>query len=211
MLGFVSEWGGNGVIPHYNTYVKWHITTVLWETVHKGSGCVIGFVREWVGGSVREWVVSGRVSERVSEWTSEWVKGVELFHITVHTCEMPYHYRFKRICPNRQPFSARVCERVTEWVVSELVSEWRGNGSYSTLQYIHLKCHITTVLRETAHKGSGCVIGFVREWVEGSVREWVSERVRSEWVSKWRGVELFHITLHTCEMPYHYSFKRNCP
>ena len=36
------------------------------------------------------------------------MKGVELFHITVHTCEMPYHYGFKRIRPNR--LGARVCE-----------------------------------------------------------------------------------------------------
>ena len=56
----------------------------------------------------------------------------------------------------------------------------KGKWSYSTLQYIHVKCHITTVLRETVHKGSGCVIGVVREWVGGSVREWVSERVSSE-------------------------------
>ena len=53
----------------------------------------------------------------------------------------------------------------------------KGKWSYSTLQYIHVKWHITRVLRETVHKVSGCVIGFVRECVGGSVREWVSERV----------------------------------
>ena len=38
-----------------------------------------------------------------------------------------------------------------------------GEWSCSTLQYIQVKCHITKFLRETVHKGSGCVIGFVRE------------------------------------------------
>ena len=28
-----------------------------------------------------------------------------------------------------------------------------GGGSYSTLQYIHVKCHITTVLRESVQIG----------------------------------------------------------
>ena len=102
-----------------------------------------------------------------------------------------------------------------QWV-SEQMSEEAGGF---TLQYIKVKFHITTVLRESVPIGSGSVIGL---WESEWVSECVSECVVGGWVSNWlsngEGLcewacfisctnEFVNIRVHTGELPYHYNLE----
>ena len=149
--------GGGSYYTLQYIHVKCHITTVLRESVQIASGSVLGFVR------VSEWE-SERVSEWVSEQAIEW-RGGGVF---------PHYSTYKWNPISLQWLCDWVCERVSgrvsEWV-SEWSSEWASEeaGGF-TLQYIKVKFHITTVLRESVPIGNASVIGL---WESG----WLSEHV----------------------------------